>query len=103
MLNDLPRYARHVRRLAFLFGQELGPDPHRLGWVARVNLHYLGFLSWMEDAQGGLPIAVEDCWSHRISELRELGGVDNGSGELVMLTVARVGVREGVTYGDDAV
>ena len=48
MLDDVPRYARHVRRLpcedieigvqevdelAFLFGQELGPDPHHLGWV----------------------------------------------------------------------
>jgi hypothetical protein len=60
VLSDLPRNACHVRRLpcegimigtqevderAFLFGQELGPDPHSLGRVIRVNLDRLGVLS----------------------------------------------------------
>ena len=51
MLGDVPRYAQHVRwfpyedivigtqevdELAFLFGRELGPDPHHLGWVGGV-------------------------------------------------------------------
>ena len=49
MLGDLSWYAQHVRRFsceditigvqevdkhAFLFGQELGPDPHCLGLVS---------------------------------------------------------------------
>ena len=56
MLGDLLWYARHVRRLpceditigmqevdelAFLFGRELGPNPHRLGWVRGVDPHRL--------------------------------------------------------------
>ena len=54
MLGDLPWYAWHVRRfpcedvvvdaykvddLAFLFGQELGPDPHRLGFLVWAEGH----------------------------------------------------------------
>ena len=73
MLGDLPQYARYVRRLpcedilicalevselAFLFGQELGPDPHHLGGV---DLHHHGFLGQMEGTRGGRPIAVRDC------------------------------------------
>ena len=67
MLGDLPKYARHVRRLpcedvmvvvqevdevAFLFGRELGPDPNRLGWVGGVDSHCLGFLERAEGRQG---------------------------------------------------
>ena len=63
MLSDLPRYARHVRRLpcediaigtqevdelAFLFGREMGPDPHRLGRVSGVDPYRLSFLEWAE-------------------------------------------------------
>ena len=63
MLGDIPRYAWHVRwlpcediaigmqevnELAFLFGRELGPNPHRLGWVGGVNSHRLGFLERAE-------------------------------------------------------
>ena len=59
MLGDVPRYARHVGwlpcegivigaqeidELTFLFGWELGPDPHHLGWVSRVDFHCLRFL-----------------------------------------------------------
>ena len=63
MLGDLPWYPRHVRRLpceditigeqevnelAFLFGQELGLDPHSLSWVSGVDPHRLCFLDWAE-------------------------------------------------------
>ena len=63
MLGEVPWYARHVRwlpcediaigaqevnELTFLFGQELGPDPHHLGWVGGVNTHCLGFLERVE-------------------------------------------------------
>ena len=61
MLGDLPRYPQHVRglpcediaivvqevdKLAFLFGRELGPNPHYLGWVSGVDPHRLSFLEW---------------------------------------------------------
>ena len=77
MLNDLPWYAQHVRRLpcediaigaqevdklAFLFGRELGPDLHHLGWVSGVDSHRLGFLEWTEGHRGGCFVAVQDCW-----------------------------------------
>ena len=63
MLGDLPWYAWHVRRfpcediaisvqevdeLAFLFGRELGLDPHHLGWVDGVESHRLSLLGWVE-------------------------------------------------------
>ena len=59
MLGDVPWYAQHVRwlpceditigvqevdELAFLFGRELGLDPHHFGWVGGVDSHHLGFL-----------------------------------------------------------
>jgi hypothetical protein len=59
MSGDLPRNARHVKGLpcegimigayevderAFLFGWKLGPDPHSLGWVVRVDADRLGVL-----------------------------------------------------------
>ena len=77
MHGDFPRYARHVRwlpceditigvqkvdELAFLFGQELGLDPHHLGWVGGVNPHCLSFLEWVEGSQGGWLVAVPGCW-----------------------------------------
>ena len=52
VLGDLPRDARHVGRLrgksvlvgteevdkrVFLFGRQLGDNPHRLGWVGVVD------------------------------------------------------------------
>ena len=64
MLGNLLWYAQHVRRLpcedimigaqevdklAFLFGWELGPNPHRLGWVGGVNSHRFSFLEREED------------------------------------------------------
>ena len=70
MLGDLLWYAQHVKRLpcediavvmqevnelAFLFGQELGPDPHRLGWV---DPHRLGFLKQAEGHRGGWFVKV---------------------------------------------
>ena len=73
MLGDIPRYARHVRwlpyediaigaqevdELAFLFGWELGPDLHRLGWVGEFDPHRLGFLKWVEGHRGGWFVAV---------------------------------------------
>jgi len=63
VLGNLPWYAWYVKRLlcedimigaqevdelAFLFDQELGPNPHHLGWVSRVDPHRLGFLKWAE-------------------------------------------------------
>ena len=78
MLGDLPRYAWHVRRLpcedipirvqevdelAFLFGRELGPDPHRLSRVGGVDPYRLGFQSRMEGTCGGWLIAVGDYWN----------------------------------------
>ena len=75
MLGNLLRYARSVRRLpcedimigaqevdelAFLFGQELGSDPHRLGWVSGVDPDRLGFLEWTEGHRGGWFVAVRD-------------------------------------------
>ena len=68
-----------------------------------VDLHYLGFLNQMQGTRGGWPIVVEDCWSHQIPKRWKLSGVDDGSGELIMLAVTHVGMREGTTYGDDAV
>ena len=77
MLDDLLGYARHVRRLpcediaigaqevnglAFLFGWELGPDPHHLGWASGVDPHRLGFLEWTEGRRGGWFVAV---WDYR--------------------------------------
>ena len=68
MLGDIPWYAWHVKwlpcedivisvqevnELAFLFGRELGPDPHHLDWVGGVDPHCLGFLEWAEGHQGG--------------------------------------------------
>ena len=78
MLDNLLGYPRHVRRLpcedivvvaqevdelAFLFGQELGPDSHHLGQVGGVDPHHIGFLRWVEGTRGGWLIAVWDCWS----------------------------------------
>ena len=75
MLGDLPWYTRHVRRLscedivisaqevdelAFLFGRELGPDPHRLGWIGGVDSHRLGFLERAEGHRGGWFVTVWD-------------------------------------------
>ena len=40
--------AQEVNELAFLFGRELGPDPHRLSWVGGVDSHHLGFLERAE-------------------------------------------------------
>ena len=63
MLGDILWYAWHVRWLpckditigvqevdevAFLFGRELGPNPHRLGWVGGVDSHCLGFFERAE-------------------------------------------------------
>ena len=99
MLGDLPRYARHVRRftcediaigaqkvseLAFLFGQELGPNSHHLGWGSGVDPHRLSFLEWAEGHLGLLGSTTP-----RATELER---VDDGSGELKMLTVTCVGV-----------
>ena len=73
MLGDLPLYVRHVRRfpreditigmkevgkLTFLFGRELGPDPHHLGQVGGVDPYCLGFLGRLEGTQGGRLVAV---------------------------------------------
>ena len=75
VLGDLLRYAWHVRglpckdiaigaqevdELAFLFGQELGPDPNHLGWVGGVDPHRLGFLERMEGHRGGWFAVVWD-------------------------------------------
>ena len=118
MLGDLPRYARHVRRfpcediaigaqevdeLAFLFGRELGPDSHHLGWVSGVDSHRLSFLEWAECSRGGWLVAVQDYRGQQLPEPRELGRVDDGSGELEMLVVTREGMREGATHSDDAI
>ena len=118
MFGDLPQYAWHVRglpcediaisvqevnELAFLFGQELGPDPYRLGWVSGVDPHRLGFLEWAEDHRGGWFVAVWDCWGQRLPEPWELRRVDDHSGKLIVLAVAQEGMREGAAYGDDAV
>ena len=76
MLGDLPWYAWHVRRfpcediaigaqevneLAFLFGQELGPDPHRSDRISGVDSHRHGFLEWVEGHRRGWFVAVQDC------------------------------------------
>ena len=73
MLGDLPWYAWHVRGLpceditigmqevdvlAFLFGWELGPDPHHLGWVGGVDPHRPSFLEWVEGSRGGCLVIV---------------------------------------------
>ena len=88
MLGDLPWYAWHVRgmpceditigtqevnELAFLFGQELGLNPHHLGRVDGVDPHRLSFLEWAEGSRGGWLVAVWDYQSRQIPELRELG------------------------------
>ena len=73
MLGELPWYGWHVGKflcediaisawkvgeLAFLFGQELGHDPYRLGWVGGVNSHRLGFLKQIEGRRGGWFVVV---------------------------------------------
>ena len=82
MLGDVPWYAWHVRwlpceditigsqevnELPFLFGGELGPNPHRLGWVSGVNLHCLGSLDWGKAEEVGLlqsgTVGVDDSSS----------------------------------------
>ena len=118
MLSNGPWYAQHVRwlpceditigvqevnELVFLFGRELGPDSHRLGWVSGVDTYCLGFLEWAEGHQGGWFVVVWDYWGRRLPKLRELRRVDDGGGELKMLAVAREGVREGATRSDDDV
>ena len=87
MLGDLLWYAWHVKRfpyedivigskkvseLAFLFGRELGPNPHCLGWVDGVDPHHLSFFDWVEGSRGGWLVVVWDCRSRRFSKLREL-------------------------------
>ena len=87
VLSNVPRYAWHVRwfpcedimigtqevdELAFLFGQELGADPHRLAWVSGVNPHHLGFLKGVEGHRGGWFVAVRDCRGRWLPEPREL-------------------------------
>ena len=70
MLGDLLRYAWHVGRfpcedimigtqkvgeLAFLFGQELGPDLHHLGWVSGVDpIAFISSSGWKVDEEVGL-------------------------------------------------
>ena len=59
VLGDLPWDARHVGRLpgksvlvgaekvderVFLFGRQLGADPHRLGWIGVVDHDRLGLV-----------------------------------------------------------
>ena len=59
VLGDLPWDARHIRRLpgksvlvgaeevdegVFLFGRQLGADPHSLGWVGIINHDRLGLV-----------------------------------------------------------
>ena len=83
---------QEVDELAFLFGRELGLDPHRLGWVYGVNPHHLSFLEWVEGHQRGWLVVVRDCWGRQLPESQELGRVDDGSGKLVMLAVAREGM-----------
>jgi hypothetical protein len=68
VLGDLPRDAWHVKGLpckgitigmqkvnerAFLFGRELGPDPHGLGRILGVDLDRFGILGRVEgDGRG---------------------------------------------------
>ena len=73
VLGDVLWYAQHVRwlpsedivigtqevdELAFLFGRELGLDPHRLGRVSEVDPHRFSFLKWAEGSRGGWLVAV---------------------------------------------
>ena len=73
MLNNVPWYAWYVRwlpyediaigaqevdELTFLFGREIGPDPHHLAWVSGVDPHRLGFLEWAEGRRGGWFVVV---------------------------------------------
>ena len=117
MLSDLLWYAQHVRRLpcediaisaqevdelAFLFGRELGPNPHRLGRVGGVDPHRLGFLEQMEVRRRSWFVAVWDCWDRQFPKPRELRRVDDRSGKLIVLMVAHEGMQEGTTYGDGA-
>jgi len=49
---------QEIDELAFLFGRELGPDPHCFGWVGGVDFHRLGFPERVEGRRGGWFVAV---------------------------------------------
>ena len=56
--EDITVVVQEVDELAFLFGRELGPDPHCLGRVDGVDPHRLGFLERMEGRRGGWFVVV---------------------------------------------
>ena len=72
--------AQEVDELAFLFGRELGPDPHHLGCVCGVDPHRLSLLEWAEGHRGGWFVAVQDCWVD--------GSPSHGSSDKLMTVVA---------------
>ena len=75
---------QEVDELAFLFGQELGLDLHRLGWVSGVDPHRLSFLEWAEGCRGGWLVAVRDYWGRQLPEPMELGRVEDKVLPIVM-------------------
>ena len=70
--EDIAIVAQEVDELTFLFGRELGPNSHHLGWVSGVYPHRLGLLEWMEGHRRGWFVVVRDCWGRRLPEPWEL-------------------------------
>jgi hypothetical protein len=105
VVGDLPRDAWYVRGLpcegitvgaqevnerAFLFGRELGPNPHGLGRVIGVDPDCLGLLGWVEGAGRGWLVVVGSGLHHCLMEPLELSGVGDGRGKLKVLATTGV-------------
>jgi hypothetical protein len=117
VLDDFPRDARHVRGLpsegimisaqevnerTFLFGQELGPNPHGLGRVTGIDLDRFGVLGRAKALDGvsslrsGTP-STTISWS--LLNSTELATAVASS----KLPSAGIRLLEGATHHDDAV
>ena len=87
VLGDLPWDARHVGWLsgksvlvgaekvdlhAFLFGRQLGADPHRLGWIGVVDHDRLGLIGGDEGRCLAGLVRVRTAFSSGGAKLAEL-------------------------------
>jgi hypothetical protein len=114
VLDDIPRYARHVRGTShknfgvcaktvdehcFLFGVELGADPDFLaGVVAGVERDGLNRLSWFEIAD--VPLHIGRLFGEAIQVGDEGFGLGEGFGVLHAFHVALVSVAVCGSDGD---
>jgi hypothetical protein len=83
---------QEVNERAFLFGWELGPNPHGLGRVVGIDLNHLGILGWAEGTRRYWLVALESVLHHHFMKPLELGRVGDDGSELEVLaaTVVRL-------------